>query len=122
MKNILSNVRNVSLIFLSIIIVYLLIDCSNKRDKDKLNSSNAVEVTITGYDLSSDSYLYHINLWDDFENRDKIVARLVPREKVKMIKRVGEGVLIETRQGEQGWLSYFFIKEIVLKEGMPVWN
>ncbi len=122
MKKSFSNIHNVSLIFLTIIIVCLLIDCSNKGDEGKTNSANAVEVTITAYDLASDSYLNHINVWDDYDGRNKIITKLYHRDKVKMLKRVGDGVIIETPDGKVGWLSYFFIKEIVLKEGMPVWN
>ena len=88
----------------------------------QLNSSKAVEVTITAYDLASDSYINHINIWDDYDGRNKSITKVYHKDKVKMLKRVGDGVLIETSDGKLGWLSYFFIKEIVLKEGMPVWD
>ena len=66
--------------------------------------------TIDGYDPASESIIDPINLWSDYETR-VYAGKVRHGEKVKIIKRVGDGVLIEKQNGKRGWLTYFFIKE-----------
>ena len=61
----------------------------------------------------------HINLWDDYEKRGKpVVNNLKCDERVKLIRRDGRAVLVETSSGKRGWFTYWFIKEYVEAEGL----
>jgi hypothetical protein len=70
-----------------------------------------VTLTIDGYDPDSKSIIPRINLWNDYETRARVVGQVSHGEKVVLVKRVGDGVLVETQMGVQGWLTYWFIKE-----------
>ena len=52
-----------------------------------------------------------INLWDNYQTRSRVVARVPHGEQVKFIRRSGDGILIETKSGQRGWVTYWFIKE-----------
>lgn len=70
-------------------------------------------MTIDGYDPASDSIVDPINVWQDYENRDAGIATQVHHgDKVKFIQRKGDGILIETLDGTQGWVTYWFVKEL----------
>lgn len=69
-------------------------------------------ITIDGYDPASDSIIDPINIWIDYENRDAgIVTHAHHGDSVKFLRREGDGILIETADGTQGWVTYWFIKE-----------
>lgn len=53
-----------------------------------------------------------VNMWDDYQTTAHVVARCGDGELVTMLRRSGDGVLIENRAGIQGWVSYWFIKEL----------
>lgn len=72
----------------------------------------AVWLTLDGYDKQSGTTIQEINLWKDYNKRAAGVAATArDGDKVKLVKREGEGVLIELQNGKQGWVTYYFIKE-----------
>lgn len=64
--------------------------------------------TVDGYDSASGTIIDPINIWTDYNNR-RFAGKVRHGERVKLIKRVGDGVLIEKENGKRGWLTYFFI-------------
>jgi hypothetical protein len=69
-------------------------------------------VTMDGYDSASDSIIDPINLWIDYDDRSAgIAAKAKHGDKVKFVQRGGDGILVETTDGVQGWVTYYFIKE-----------
>ena len=70
-------------------------------------------VTLDGYDSASVTTIQEIRLWKDYDNRAAGVAGTARHgQKVEMIERKGDGVLIETSSGVTGWVTYYFIKEL----------
>ncbi len=69
-------------------------------------------VTLDGYDKDAGITVRDINLWKNYNDRNQGVAGTAKHgEKVKYIRRAGDGVLIELSNGTQGWVTYYFIKE-----------
>ncbi|HEY3404957.1 MAG TPA: hypothetical protein VGK59_16320 [Ohtaekwangia sp.] len=88
----------------------------NKRKKAEAESSKKsaasqkTSLTIDGRDPATGDIIDPLNLWANYETRT--YARKVGHgEIVTLIKREGDGVLIETESGQRGWITYFFIKE-----------
>jgi hypothetical protein len=81
------------------------------RTVPPVEEQSRVTLTIDGYDRASKSVIPRINLWNDYETRARVVGQVSDSEKVLLIKRVGDGVLVETHTGVRGWLTYWFIKE-----------
>lgn len=53
-----------------------------------------------------------INIWRNYQNRMEGISTTAKHgEKVKLIRREGDSVLIETASGKRGWLTDYFIKE-----------
>lgn len=70
-------------------------------------------VTINGHDAVSGELIDPVNVWKSYTDRSGgIVARLHDGDKVTMLQRVGQGVKIRTGDGTEGWVTYFFIKEL----------
>lgn len=82
-------------------------------EKKEITKIEAVKVTLTinGYDEATKEIIPRINLWNNYETRERIVGQVRHGQKVVLIKRVGDGVMIETTSGMKGWLTYWFIKE-----------
>ena len=81
---------------------------------DKKNDGdNSNLVTIDGYDKSSRTTIKNINIWRDYNNRSKGIISIVQHgDRVKLLKRMGDAVFIETDRKQKGWVTYYFIKEI----------
>jgi hypothetical protein len=70
-------------------------------------------VNLDGYDPDSKTTIQEIRLWKDYENRAAGVAGKARHgQKVQMIERKGDGVLIQTDSGVTGWVTYYFIMEL----------
>ena len=70
-------------------------------------------VTMDGYDASAGLTIREINLWRNYEKRENgISGHAAHGERVKLIRRSGNGVLVETASGQRGWVTYYFIKEL----------
>jgi len=67
--------------------------------------------TIDGYDAASNTIISPINVWSNYDKRI-FGGKLLHGEKVTLIKRVGDGVLVKNKTGTEGWVTYFFIKEL----------
>lgn len=67
-------------------------------------------VTINGYDAATNTTIDPLNLWSDYQDR-KWVGKVRHGEKVYFLNREGDGVYIETQEGQKGWITYWFIKE-----------
>lgn len=65
-------------------------------------------VTINGSD-GQGGIIDPINVSATYQPRGRTVAQVHPGEQVTMIKRDGDGVLIRTRDGTEGWVTYWFI-------------
>ena len=74
-------------------------------------SSAGQAVTIDGRDTSG-AMIDPINVWDNYQTRGAVVARLHHGDTVTMLSRNGNGVQIQTSSGVRGWLTYSFIKEL----------
>lgn len=85
-----------------------------RKEVQKKNEASVekkgTELTIDGWDPATKSIIDPINLWKNYETRT-YAGNVQHGEKVKFIKRDGDGVLIETKSGIQGWVTYFFIRE-----------
>ncbi len=66
-------------------------------------------VTIDGTDDVGD-VIPELNLWENYQTRTW-AGRVKHGEKVFFIRREGDGVLVETKSGLKGWITYWFIKE-----------
>jgi SH3-like domain-containing protein len=77
----------------------------------QLDSGARPIVTISGDDGIGGS-IDLVNVWNDYQSRSRIVARLHPGDKVTLIRRDGKGAQIETAAGTRGWVTDFFIKEL----------
>ena len=70
-------------------------------------------VTINGFDRSTGDIVKEINIWDDYSTRSQVVAKVKHGEKVELIRIDGKGALIQTQNGEKGWITAkYFIKEL----------
>jgi len=84
---------------------------TTKNQYEDIDTSNAKTVTMDGYDPNADVIVEKINIWGNYEKRS-YVGSVLHGEKVKMLKREGDGVLIKTSDGTIGWVTYWFIKEL----------
>lgn len=66
-------------------------------------------VTVSGSD-GQGGIIDPINVWADYKTRSKVVAKVHPGDQVTMLRRDGDGILIETKAGDQGWVTYWFIE------------
>ena len=72
------------------------------------------QVTMDGYDADTGVTVDPINLWRDYRDRMGRGTSGQARhgEKVTLIRREGNGVLVETDEGTHGWATYYFIREL----------
>ncbi len=89
---------------------------NKKEDTTKIqfgdvDTVNVKTVTIDGYDPAADSTIQEINIWGNYVSRS-YAGSVTHGEKVAMLKREGDGVLIKTSDGTTGWVTYRFIKEL----------
>ena len=82
----------------------------NRKSNEKIDPDYGKELTMDGWDPASQTAIDPINLWTNYENRT-YAGKVHHGEKVWYVKREGDGVLIETKSGNRGWVTYFFIKE-----------
>lgn len=68
--------------------------------------------TIDGYADVAQELIDPVNVWDNYKTRTAIVARVRHGERVGIVRREGDGVLIETSNGVRGWLTYTFLRDI----------
>lgn len=52
-----------------------------------------------------------VDMWNDYTTRTAAVAKLHGGDRVRIIRRSGTGVLVETDAGQTGWVSSGFIDE-----------
>jgi hypothetical protein len=70
-------------------------------------------VTIYAHDPTSGTPMAPIHVWRDLNNHDAgAVGQITDGASVKLIRRVGDGALIELPDGTQGWVSVTFIAEL----------
>lgn len=50
-----------------------------------------------------------VNVWDNYQTRAQVVARLDPGTTVQLLRRDGNGRLIRTAAGVEGWVSRDFL-------------
>lgn len=67
--------------------------------------------TIDGYDPTTNTTINPLNIWEDYQTR-KFAGKVNHKEKITVLKRDGDGVFIETKEGKKGWITYWFIKEL----------
>ncbi len=69
-------------------------------------------VTLDGYDASVGITVVKITLWKDYKNHAAGVSAIAAHgDGVKLLNRIGDDVLVETRGGKRGWVNSYFIKE-----------
>ena len=92
------------------ILVIALLACSNtkKEVNYEVRFIDATELR----DLTDS----RVNLWNDYDTREKIVARLYHNEKVYLHKISGDGANIETESGVNGWLNKNFLSKVKLED------
>lgn len=74
------------------------------------SSRTSTTLTLDGYE-DGELVVPVINLWDNYQTRAKVVGKGQHGEKVRLVRRSGNGVLIRLADGTQGWVTYWFIKE-----------
>jgi predicted nucleic acid-binding Zn ribbon protein len=85
---------------------------NNSLSKPNIKNSVSKKVTLDGYDSASGMTILIINIWKNYSDVTLGIAGTGnDGEKVKLIKREGDNILIETSKGVRGWVSYCFIKE-----------
>ena len=118
--------KNVVVISFVVLVIILFYFALNKDDRHRRrateNLGNYQEVTISTYDPTGDDYLNTANVWQDYDTKTNIVDKVSHRTKVRLIQRKGYECQVITPRGKKGWVTYHFIKEIVLKEGISVWD
>ncbi len=85
-------------------------DKKPKSTNRTINKDYGRQLTIDGWDPASKSVIDPLNLWKDYQSRT-YAGKVRHGEIVTLVKREGDGVLIETKSGLRGWITYFFIKE-----------
>jgi hypothetical protein len=90
---------------LLVIIAALLTSCGATTEAVP---ATAPIVTISGDD-GTGGIIDPINVSATYKPRGATVARVHPGDKVTMLRRDGDGVLIQTSDGTQGWVTYWFI-------------
>jgi hypothetical protein len=83
---------------------------NTKKVKTKALVPERRTVTIDGTDPDVGVVIQEINLWKNYQTRTW-AGRVKHGQKVYFIKREGDGVLVETKSGLKGWVTYWFIKE-----------
>lgn len=102
----------VFILLLMIIIGTISIKSTKKTHiKLKKEQNNYSYVTIDGYDKATRTTISKINIWTNYQSRS-LAFKANHGESVKMIKRDGDAIYIENKQGKRGWVTYFFIKEM----------
>jgi len=111
------------LIFIFVIILFY------NKEKNNLeipiNSIKSIELNrdgvIDGYDPATNSIIKGINVWSNYDASTRAFAgwQVEHGDTVYMIKREGDGVYIRNKNGDIGWITYFWIKEFREKEGVP---
>lgn len=67
--------------------------------------------TINGYDASTRIVVEPINLWRDYADRSKgITGQVHHGDRVTFIRQEGQGALVRTSAGVEGWLNIAFIR------------
>lgn len=66
-------------------------------------------VTVSGSD-GQGGIIDPINVSETYVPRGRTVAQVHPGDRVTMLRREGQGVLIQTSAGVQGWVTYWFIE------------
>lgn len=66
-------------------------------------------VTVSGSD-GQGGIIDPINVSETYEPRGRTVAQVHPGDQVTMLRREGDGILIQTSAGVQGWVTYWFIQ------------
>lgn len=70
-------------------------------------------VTIYAHDPTSFTPMAPIHVWRDLNNRSAgFVGTITDGMSVRLLRRVGDGVLIELPDGTQGWVNVTFIAEL----------
>ncbi len=85
-------------------------DAQKGNDVSKVNPDYGKPLTIDGRDPATGDIIDPINLWENYETRT-YAGKVSHGQQVYLVKREGDGVLIETKNGLRGWVTYFFIKE-----------
>ena len=107
-------------VIISAIAVIFAIGCGSKEKaeqppemSDEVKQLIGKDVTLDGYDASTNMTVEDINIWKDYNNRSLgISTRGKHGQKVKLLNKVGDGVEVETKDGKKGWVTYYFIKEL----------
>ena len=69
-------------------------------------------ITLDGYDAKAARIVHELYLWRDYKNPVVgVSATATHGEKVKLILKEGDHVLVETLNGKKGWVNSSYIKE-----------
>lgn len=108
----------------SIVLLVSICSVATRETQSELNASKTstinhnkesvdspVLVHLDGYE-NGELVATEINIWRDYNDRSKgIVAKLKHGQEVVFLKRISDGVLVESKNGLSGWVTYYFIKE-----------
>lgn len=88
------------------IVALYVVGCGKKETEKQTTQSELITekfVTLDEHDTSSNITVKNINLWKNYKDRAAgIVATVNHGDSVKLIKREGDGILVETRDGKRG--------------------
>ena len=98
-----------SLAFWCIVLALVLAACGSTVTT---STTSTRTVTMDGYDRAADTTVDPINVWETYQPRGRLVGRVSSGATVTMLQRDGDGVLIRAADGTEGWVTYWFIKEL----------
>jgi uncharacterized protein YgiM (DUF1202 family) len=52
-----------------------------------------------------------VNLWSDYTARERVTGQARDGAKVRVLRRLGDGVYIKTMANEEGWVSSWFLHD-----------
>lgn len=104
-----------------VIIVALMLNARNKRTNPPPPTQPTIEkpifqekvAHIDGYDSATGEIITPLNVWSNYDTRS-FAYKIDHGATVTMIDRTadGNGVKIRDASGREGWITYFFIKEL----------
>ena len=83
------------------------------KEKSKPAATTERIVHIDGYDPATNDIINPLSVWENYETR-KFAFQINHGTEVMLVKRTpdGQGVYIRDKNGREGWITYWFIKEL----------
>lgn len=108
-----------NILYFNILILFFYSCASNESANKNTGGGQAnsydellyIECTVDGTDRETQEVSDSMQLWSHYHG-NVYSAKVTHGEKVLAIKRQGDAIFVETRNGNRGWLSYWNLKEL----------